>query len=254
MYKILISVFLCLSANVIMACSCVMPGPISVDELIESPLVFYGTVMSVDEEVPEKRGGNPFGGSLRNKKVQFKISTVVFGDKSADEVMVVTGASSASCGINFIVGEEWIVWTYDGGDELHTGICTRSARKEKMDKHHKNLVSDFLKHKKNKKWCDKDKNHNAEGSVMEGKPYGKWIVFYDTGDVKYTGAYKDGKKHGLWKYNASREDAYRWVHDSYPAENTKLEEYVGVTAMIRRFDNGILVEEKEVIKGYGRRH
>ena len=244
---------MCLSANVSLACSCFMPGAVSVDELLESPLVFYGTAIEVEEVLSEKDESDPFSRTLQERRMVFRIDQWVKGEEDAETVVVTTQGSSSSCGIYVKQGESWVIWTYEYKSKYYTGLCTRSSQVKNLDKSHKRLLKEFQSHKKNKKWCDAEKVHNAHGSVKNGRPYGSWEVYYPDESIKYTGSYIEGNRHGIWKYYATREEAYRWMNNVDPPDGNIAEEYAGIVALVRKYDQGELIEEKEFIPSYSRR-
>ncbi|MHA6261506.1 LPXTG cell wall anchor domain-containing protein [Sporosarcina sp. CAU 1771] len=100
------------------ACSCMMPPSPDV-ALTEAAAVFSGEVVDV------KKSKNDYG-----KTVQFQVNEIWKGIDSAT-VSVFTGNDSAGCGIDFIVGKEYLVYanTMDsnGKDILSTTLCDRTA-------------------------------------------------------------------------------------------------------------------------------
>ncbi len=100
------------------ACSCIMSPPADV-ALTEATAVFSGEVVDVQKN-KEATG----------KTVQFKVGEIWKGIDSAT-VSVFTGNDSAGCGIDFIVGKEYLVYAHtsdaDGKSMLSTTLCDRTA-------------------------------------------------------------------------------------------------------------------------------
>jgi len=100
------------------ACSCIMPPPADV-ALSEATVVFSG-------EVVEFNKSNRDNG----KTVHFKVQEAWKGIDSTN-ISVFTGNDSASCGIDFTVGNEYLVYAHtldsNGKNALSTSLCDRTA-------------------------------------------------------------------------------------------------------------------------------
>ncbi|MFD1927183.1 hypothetical protein ACFSFY_03790 [Sporosarcina siberiensis] len=100
------------------ACSCVMPPSADV-ALSEATAVFSGEVVEVKKN--KKDNG---------KTVYFKVREVWKGIDSTT-ISVFTGNDSASCGIDFAVGKEYLVYAHtldsNGESILSTTLCDRTA-------------------------------------------------------------------------------------------------------------------------------
>jgi len=94
------------------ACSCIQPGP-PADALDQSEAVFSGTVAEV---VPQANG----------VLVTFDVNEVWKGP-NGPQLTLSTSGSSASCGYDFVQGEEYLVYGFAQEGELATGLCTRTA-------------------------------------------------------------------------------------------------------------------------------
>ena len=99
-----------------LACSCAEPAPVE-DELARSKAVFHGEVMEIKEV-----------GYM--KKVLFDVNEIWKGTDES-QIIIQTGLGGGDCGIDFQVGEEYLVYARDSsmyGDEyLSTGICDRTT-------------------------------------------------------------------------------------------------------------------------------
>lgn len=94
------------------ACSCMMPGtPLEARDAAQT--VFSGTVSALG------RGPN---GLI----VTFDVDQVWKGPEGA-QLSLTTADSSASCGYEFVQGEQYLVYGFAQDGQLSTGLCTRTA-------------------------------------------------------------------------------------------------------------------------------
>jgi hypothetical protein len=101
----------------VFACSCLPPGP-PADALASATAVFSGRVAALAGAV-DAGGSDPV-------QVTFAISKVWKGtDQPTIEVL--TPASSASCGFEFVRGEEYLVYASESEGRLQTNLCSRTA-------------------------------------------------------------------------------------------------------------------------------
>lgn len=94
------------------ACSCMMAPPPQ-EALGQSQTVFAGTVSGVQ---PGKDG----------VLVTFDVDQFWKGP-DGPQLTLHTPASSASCGYEFVPGEEYLVYGFAQDGQLSTGLCTRTA-------------------------------------------------------------------------------------------------------------------------------
>lgn len=103
------------------ACSCVLPGTPE-EELEESTAVFSGKVV----EMIDKDKNNLIQSSADPIAVVLEVEETWKGmDKS--EVVVHTKRSSASCGYEFSLNKDYIVYANEGDGGLHVSLCSRTA-------------------------------------------------------------------------------------------------------------------------------
>lgn len=99
------------------ACSCLQPGP-PMESAAQSEAVFAGTVANI---APQPAG--QFGGGVL---VTFDVQQVWKGPVGP-QLTLSTSSSSASCGYEFVAGEEYIVYANAQEGMLATGLCSRTA-------------------------------------------------------------------------------------------------------------------------------
>ena len=105
----------------VVACSCMeLPPP---DEaLTNATAVFSGEVIAIKDS-------KGIYGEI-GKTVSFKVREVWKGDNGSD-ISVVTGSDSASCGLDFIIGKEYIVYAHAsdmyGKTVLSSTLCDRTT-------------------------------------------------------------------------------------------------------------------------------
>jgi hypothetical protein len=135
--KILFIIFASIMAcKVGLACSCVGTNTIK-QELRKSNVVFVGRVLShrtfivVDSALPK-------GFTMKMAEYRILKSRIYKGEIKTDTISIITGIGGGDCGLEFIVGEEYIVYAkyleqyFDSGNKidkfLYTNICTRTTK------------------------------------------------------------------------------------------------------------------------------
>jgi hypothetical protein len=94
------------------ACSCVQPGP-PVQARDEAQSVFAGTVSAISGE------GN---GLL----VTFDVEQFWKGPEGP-QLTILTSNNSASCGVEFVEGEKYLVYGFSQDGRLSTNLCSRTT-------------------------------------------------------------------------------------------------------------------------------
>jgi hypothetical protein len=100
------------------ACSCVPPGS-PAEELGRSDAVFLGKVVDV------KTPSGPITSSADSTSATLEISTVWKG-QVAQTITLTTPGSSASCGVTFEQGKEYVVYAQVSDGVLSTTLCSRT--------------------------------------------------------------------------------------------------------------------------------
>jgi hypothetical protein len=101
------------------ACSCLPPGA-PLDEMASATAVFAGRVMNI-----EVAGGEAISPDDA-VTVTFGVSRLWKGPEES-VVTVTTPRDSASCGIDFQNGQEYLVYATGSQAELSTNLCSRTA-------------------------------------------------------------------------------------------------------------------------------
>ena len=102
----------------VFACSCIAPGPPD-QALGESAAVFSGQVATIGR-------GQALGPSDM-VQVTFSVARVWKGPEEAT-VTVSTAGSSASCGFEFVEGQEYLVYARTVEGRLEASLCSRTAQ------------------------------------------------------------------------------------------------------------------------------
>ena len=113
----LIALVITVYPTCVFACSCLPPGPPAA-ALADATAVFAGRVTAV--AVPADRSGtSPL-------QVTFAVSR---SWKGADRptISVTTPSSSASCGVDFVDGQEYLVYARASEGVLQTNLCSRTS-------------------------------------------------------------------------------------------------------------------------------
>ena len=103
------------------ACSCVQPGA-PLDELNLSSVVFSGKVIEivdVNKSMFSQSSADPMAVLLEVKDVWKGINQ--------SQVLVYTERHSASCGFEFALNEEYIVYAQETNGELRVSLCSRTT-------------------------------------------------------------------------------------------------------------------------------
>lgn len=100
------------------ACSCRPPGP-PAEALANATAVFSGKVTALS--APADRGGSD------PVQVTFAVTK---GWKGADQstIVILTPASSASCGVDFVEDQEYLVYASESEGRLQTNLCSRTTQ------------------------------------------------------------------------------------------------------------------------------
>jgi hypothetical protein len=100
------------------ACSCLPPRP-PLESMANSDAVFSGKVVRIDsEDAVIMSSADPVN-------VVFEVSRVWKGDEKG-AIALSTARDSASCGYDFVVGEEYLVYANISDTGLTTGLCSRT--------------------------------------------------------------------------------------------------------------------------------
>lgn len=100
------------------ACSCAPSGP-PCQEVWESPLIFAGTVIDLDQSA----------GTLSPTRVRFRITEAFRGTEAGVIDIHLRGSMGASCDPPFKMGESWLVYAnnqWEGGPGWTTSTCSRT--------------------------------------------------------------------------------------------------------------------------------
>ncbi len=101
------------------ACSCMMADPPLVS-LENASAVFVGKVTTIQDS-----NTGAVQSSADPMKVSFQVSEVWKGNVFAEQALF-TSRDSASCGFNFEVGKEYLVYAIVGDTGLTTNLCSRT--------------------------------------------------------------------------------------------------------------------------------
>lgn len=106
-----------------LACSCVPPGSVQ-EEMERSSAVFSGKVV----EIVNPNEKNEIQSSADLVAVKIEVTEWWKGGNES-EVIVYTEMSSASCGFEFSLNEEYIVYAHEDDDgKIRVSLCSRTAQ------------------------------------------------------------------------------------------------------------------------------
>lgn len=105
------------STSAAIACSCLPPPP-PLEAMDQMAAVFMGKALS--------RAENP-----TDYTATYRIEvSLVWKGVTVKEVEITTGLDSGMCGVDLIIGEDYLIYAREYGGELHTDICTRTRAAE----------------------------------------------------------------------------------------------------------------------------
>ena len=119
---LIIAIAILLTTTAALACSCADMGAGVCQTYWVTPAVFSGRVVQVEDV---KRTAEE--GYFLKKKVRFAVIDA-FRGVTGETVEVLTGSGGGDCGYNFEVNESYLVYAWNNGGKLSTGICSRTRR------------------------------------------------------------------------------------------------------------------------------
>lgn len=244
------------------SCSCGGLRSISIADILNHEIIFSGRIESVQEDKDED--------NYRVFKALFKIKNLTKPKTEIDTVSVYTNDGSAACGLDFKVGDTWlIIGTYYNG-KYYASLCSKSINRKGFNlftyKHRKSFTNRYSQ--KTKFINSKVDGYQFKGQLIIGQPNGQWLKLKarDTIEImnfknglrhgfqleKYedklsrsTYEYLDGKRNGSYRqYNAEGQLIYfmEFKDDKY---HGKYEQYLdnGTPYLIGQYDNDKKVGE-----------
>lgn len=103
------------------ACSCMAPGPVP-EEVERSAAVFAGTVV----EIKDKNALSLIKSSADLMEVKIEVEEVWKGQNKTP-ITVYTERNSASCGFEFALNQEYLVYANEEDGEFMVSLCSRTA-------------------------------------------------------------------------------------------------------------------------------
>jgi hypothetical protein len=116
------------------ACTCMQPAS-PPGAFAQTPAIFSGTVTRITSgKTGPARILDPLlhwlGVGITSSADPLSVSVQVitaWKGVTATPVSVRTATSGASCGYRFVVGQPYLIYAFDDGAQLSTGLCTRTA-------------------------------------------------------------------------------------------------------------------------------
>ncbi len=110
------------AARSAISCSCLGPVPSPIRDYEQSSAVFVGTLISSYDA----KAGASKQSSADRILYTFEVSQIWKGT-IADTLTVVSARSSPSCGVKFVVGENYVVYARDWKRSLGVDSCSRTG-------------------------------------------------------------------------------------------------------------------------------
>ncbi|MFB5284479.1 hypothetical protein [Peribacillus sp. Hz7] len=121
LFMIIVIFFLNYSANNSYACSCVQPDSVK-EELERNSAVFSGKVVEIVDENKNKS----MQSSADSIAILFEVEETWKG-LDQTQVIVYTERSSASCGYEFTLHKEYLVYAHEIDGALRVSLCSRTT-------------------------------------------------------------------------------------------------------------------------------
>lgn len=150
------------------ACSCLEPGPV-IEELERSSAVFSGKVI----EMVDKNKNKLIRSSADPIAVKFEVAEIWKG-KSQTEIIVYTERDSASCGFEFDLDKEYLVYANEVEGELKVSLCSRT----KLLSAAGTDIQELGKGEKPVKQTSGDSNSNNEEQLTTNKNQPYFIALF----------------------------------------------------------------------------
>lgn len=187
--KFTLPVFLLFLVKSVYACSCAPSfGPVPIRLYNETDVIFIGVAKTVSM--------NQSDDSFQRQEVEFTVAESFKGLTTEKSLRVFTPYGDASCGLNIIEGEKWIIWGSRSDDRVLSHLCTRSSPFLRVKKSDLDLLRSFSSNTSGTWFSNGMKV--AEGKLINNLPVGKWIYYYNNGFPEEAGTFAGAKKHGKW--------------------------------------------------------
>ena len=182
----------CWPTEPVMACTCFHRHQITVEDLWENDLIFYGEVLSVSN-VRNKDG-------VSELKAWFRIKRSVLAPFNYDTVSVYTNDGPTSCGLFFSVGEKWLIFA-GGHKNFSTSWCGNSKQQKTLaDEQEINRQINLLESFQSRDRFVRERSrsmgveYEVTGTLLNGRPTGAWYKIAK-GDTIAWMSFKDGYRY-----------------------------------------------------------
>lgn len=186
------------------ACSC-WTTPMSTEKINQYDLVFKGKAIS-KRMVSLKEDKSHINASLKDLypdvqkyfEYTFEIRQLIKPYRHNSTVKIYTNTQGSACGSNFILGEQYYVFSSRNKGRYATNICNGNVRARKVSNVYKSILKEHLRGGENKEYYDENGSKIAKGSIRCSAPIGEWNIFHKDGSIASKGFYLKGKRHGEW--------------------------------------------------------
>lgn len=182
-------ILLTICMNYAYACSCVMSKP-NFMLFSSSEVIFAGKIIAIKHD------------TANTDKVTFEIYKRFKGVGNNINITISTNAWSGMCGINGNLGEKFLIFANQHGDNnLWTDICMHSGLIKNT--HAEFSMLNSIRRKGNK-WYESG-SLKAIGEMKDDKEEGQW-QFFEKGKMVMEGSYQHGKQQGKWTTYGVKKD------------------------------------------------
>jgi antitoxin component YwqK of YwqJK toxin-antitoxin module len=172
------------------SCSCGGLRSISIADILNHEVIFSGKIVSIHEDKDED--------NYRVWRALFKVNDINKPKLKIDTLSVYTNYGSAACGLDFRVGDTWlIIGTYYKG-KYYASLCSKSINRKGFNfftyKHRKSYTNRYSK--KSKFINSKVDGYQFKGQLIHGQPSGQWLKLKAKDTVEIMN-FKNGLRHGF---------------------------------------------------------
>src|SRR5688500_4177948 len=107
MIRLLTTLVCCLTYNYAISCTCFMARKVSVEALLDRGLVFTGNIIALDTVYGEYESQK----YPEQLMATFNVHLWISAHDVPNTLVVYTGLGGGDCGLEFSVGETWLIYT-----------------------------------------------------------------------------------------------------------------------------------------------
>jgi antitoxin component YwqK of YwqJK toxin-antitoxin module len=188
----------CLSSYSAMPCSCPKERDSPLEVFLYDGLVFKGRVIALDTVFSmHEKIKYPY-----EIMASFMVDTWISAHDIRDTVTVYTGIGGGDCGIQFSIGDTWLVYTREYNGMQTTSICEPTSQMTGKSGKARNRAFKNLQELKSTTGLVQGRvdwytgSYLIKGNLKNGKPVGKWLRLKDKDTIAIVTFDDHGRRQG----------------------------------------------------------